>query len=127
MQRQLEWFRSQGGYAVADVVDVVVEPGAIQTEFGGIVADKVGKISGSGPYAAQANAVAVSLRSEANAKRNSPPSVIAKVIGNAVTARRPKTRHVASFGARPLLFTRRHTSDRTFDFVISRALGLPRK
>lgn len=105
---------------------VVIEPGGIETEWGGIAADKVQKISGSGPYAAQANAVAASLRSDANSNRNSPPSVIAKVIGKAVTARRPKTRYVAGFGARPLLFVRRHTSDRLFDFVISRAVGLPR-
>lgn len=69
--------------------------------------------------------MASSLRSGANAKRSSPPSVIANVIAKAVTARRPKTRHVAGFGARPLLFTRRHTSDRTFDRIISRAVGLP--
>ncbi len=105
---------------------VVIEPGGIQTEWGGIAADKVDKISGSGPYAAQATAVASSLRSEANAKRNSSPSVIANVIGKAVAARRPKTRYVAGYGARPLLFARRHTSDRTVDFVISRAVGLPR-
>ena len=105
---------------------VVIEPGGIETEWGGIAAENLDKTSGEGPYAAQAGAVASSLRSEANAKRNSPPSVIADVVGKAVTATRPKTRYVAGFGARPLLFTRRHTSDRTFDFVISRAVGLPR-
>lgn len=105
---------------------IVIEPGGIATEWGGIAADNAEKTSGSGPYAAQAKAVASSLRSEANSQRNSPPSVIAKTIGKAVTARRPKTRYVAGFGAAPLLWTRRHTSDRTFDWVISRAVGLPR-
>ena len=55
---------------------VVIEPGGIATEWGAIAADHVEATSGTGPYAAQAKAVASSLRSEANAHRNSPPSVI---------------------------------------------------
>ncbi|OPG06538.1 short-chain dehydrogenase/reductase [Streptomyces sp. GKU 895] len=105
---------------------VVVEPGGIATEWGGIAADKLEKSSAGGAYAAQAAAVASTLRSEANAKRNSPPSVIADAIGKAVTARRPKTRYVKGFGARPLITLRRILPDRAFDSVISRAVGLAR-
>ncbi|MCG7205376.1 oxidoreductase [Streptomyces arenae] len=105
---------------------VVVEPGGIATEWGAIAADKLEKSSTDGAYAAQATAVASSLRSEANAKRNSPPSVIADVIGKAVTARRPKTRYATGFGARPLIALRRLLPDRAFDTVISRAVGMPR-
>ncbi|MEU2266041.1 oxidoreductase [Streptomyces olindensis] len=105
---------------------VVIEPGGIATEWGGIAADKLEKSSTDGAYAAQATAVASSLRSEANAKRNSPPSVIADAIGKAVTARRPKTRYVKGFGARPLIALRRILPDRAFDMVISRAVGLAR-
>ncbi|MFD9467216.1 oxidoreductase [Streptomyces sp. NPDC060027] len=105
---------------------VVIEPGAIATEWGDIAADNLEKSSASGPYAAQAAAMVSSLRSEANAKRNSPPSVIADAIGKAVTARRPKTRYVTGFGARPLIALRRLLPDRGFDTVISRALGVPR-
>ncbi|MGW2913956.1 oxidoreductase [Streptomyces asoensis] len=104
---------------------VVIEPGGIATEWGGIAADKLEKSSAGGAYAAQATAVASSLRSEANAKRNSPPSVIAEAIGKAVTARRPKTRYATGFGARPLIALRRVLPDRAFDMVISRAVGLP--
>ncbi|MFJ3895925.1 MULTISPECIES: hypothetical protein [unclassified Streptomyces] len=82
--------------------------------------------STAGAYAGQADAVASSLRSEANAKRNSPPQVIADAIGRAVTARRPRTRYATGFGARPLIALRRVVSDRAFDTVISRATGLPR-
>ncbi|RVU19979.1 oxidoreductase [Streptomyces antnestii] len=105
---------------------VVIEPGGIATEWGGIAADKLEESSGSGPYAAQAAAVASSLRSEANAKRNSPPSVIADAIGKAVTARRPKTRYATGFGAKPLIGLRRIVPDRAFDTLISRAIGMPR-
>ncbi|GAA1257780.1 oxidoreductase [Streptomyces aureus] len=105
---------------------VVIEPGGIATEWGAIAADKLEKSSSSGPYTAQATAVASSLRSEANAKRNSPPAVIADAIAKAVTARRPKTRYATGFGARPLIALRRILPDRAFDTVISRAVGLPR-
>ncbi|MCQ8193946.1 oxidoreductase [Streptomyces rugosispiralis] len=105
---------------------VVIEPGGIATEWGGIAADKLEKSSANGAYAPQAAAVAASLRSEANTKRNSPPSVIADAIGKAVTARRSKTRHATGFGARPLIALRRIMPDRAFDAVISRAVGMPR-
>ncbi|MGW2329267.1 oxidoreductase [Streptomyces sp. NPDC001700] len=105
---------------------VVIEPGGIATEWGGIAADKLEKSSVTGPYARQATAVAASLRSEANAKRNSPPAVIADAIGKAVTARRPKPRYATGFGARPLIALRRVLPDRAFDALISRAVGLPR-
>ncbi|MFD7874168.1 oxidoreductase [Streptomyces sp. NPDC059766] len=105
---------------------VVIEPGAIATEWGAIAADKLEKSSTDGGYAEQATAVASALRSEANAQRNSPPGVIADTIGKAVTARRPKTRYATGFGARPLIALRRILPDRAFDTVISRAVGLPR-
>ncbi|MER6358275.1 oxidoreductase [Streptomyces sp. NPDC001634] len=105
---------------------VVIEPGGIATEWGAIAATKLEKSSTDGAYATQAAAVASSLRSEANANRNSPPSVIADAIAKAVTARRPKTRYATGFGARPLIALRRLLPDRAFDTVISRAIGLPR-
>ncbi|MBT8161714.1 SDR family NAD(P)-dependent oxidoreductase [Arthrobacter sp. GN70] len=72
---------------------VVIEPGGIATEWGGIAADHLDSTAGSGAYKKQAAAMAKSLRSEANANRNSPPSVISDAIGKAVTAKRPKTRY----------------------------------
>ena len=105
---------------------VVIEPGGIATEWGGIAAANLEKTSGHGPYKAQADAVAASLRSEANASRNSPPSVISEAIAQAVTARRPKTRYAVGFGARPLIAARGLLSDKKFDALISRATGLPR-
>ncbi len=105
---------------------VVIEPGGIATEWGGIAADHLEQTAGSGAYARQAAAVAKSLRSEANANRNSPPSVIADAIAKAVEADRPKTRYAVGFGAKPLIAARGLLSDRQFDALISRATGLPR-
>lgn len=105
---------------------VVIEPGGIATEWGSIAADHLEQSSQSGPYSAQAAAVAKSLRSEANANRNSPPSVVADAIGEAVTAKRPKTRYAIGYGAKPLIAARRILPDRLFDALITRATGLPR-
>ncbi|MFF2450963.1 oxidoreductase [Isoptericola sp. NPDC058082] len=105
---------------------VVIEPGGIATEWGGIAADNLEKTSANGPYERQAEAVARSLRSEANTRRNSPPSVIADAIAKAVTARRPKTRYAVGYGARPLIAAGRILGDRQFDALITRASGVPR-
>lgn len=106
-------------------VDVaIIEPGGIRTEWGGIAADKLKETSGTGAYAGQAEAVANSLAGEGNARFSSDPSVTAKAIGKAVTARRPKTRYAVGFGAKPLIGLHGMLPDRAFDGLIKRASGI---
>lgn len=104
---------------------VVIEPGAIRTEFNGIVEEKVRAVSGTGPYAAQGNALAASIASESTQRRSSPPELIAKTIGKAVTARRPKTRYAAGYGAKPMILLHDVLPDRAFDAFIRRAVRMP--
>jgi NAD(P)-dependent dehydrogenase (short-subunit alcohol dehydrogenase family) len=104
---------------------VVIEPGGINTEWGGIAAEKLRTVSGSGPYADQASVVAESLTSETNRRRQSPPTVIANAITRAVTARRPKTRYAVGYGARPMIFLHEVLPDRWFDAFMRRATGVP--
>lgn len=103
---------------------VVVEPGAIRTEWSGIAADHLVETSSKGAYADKAGKVAKSFRSETTAKQSSPPEVVAKTIVKAATARRPKTRYAVGFGAKPLIFTRRLLSDRAYDSMILRVGGV---
>ena len=103
---------------------VVIEPGGIRTEWGGIAADNLRKVSGSGPYANQAEAMAKSMDSELADRRSSPPTVIADAIAKAVTARRPRTRYLVGFAAKPLVTLRRLLPDRAFDYTIKRATGV---
>jgi NAD(P)-dependent dehydrogenase (short-subunit alcohol dehydrogenase family) len=103
---------------------VVIEPGAIRTEWIGIAADHLRETSGHGAYADQAQAVATAFRSEATAKRSSPPEVIANTVTKAATARRPKTRYAVGSGAKPLIFLRRWLPDRAYDAVIRRVSGM---
>ncbi|MFE7135559.1 oxidoreductase [Streptomyces sp. NPDC057638] len=120
----LEGFSDALRTEVADFgIDVVViEPGAIRTEWGGIALDRLRAVSGQGAYAPLADAVASAMSDERMADRASPPSSIAMVIGRAASTRRPRTRYAAGFGAKPLLALRRVLPDRAFDALVRRAL-----
>ncbi|WP_037603534.1 oxidoreductase [Streptacidiphilus rugosus] len=104
---------------------VVVEPGSIRTEWGGIAAKKLRETSGHGPYAGQAQAMARTLDGEANTRFVSPPSVVAEAVVRAVTAPRPRTRYVVGAGARPLIVLRGVLPDRAFDTLMRVANRLP--
>lgn len=104
---------------------VVIEPGGIRTEWPGIAAEQVRAVSGSGPYAPQANAVAKSLTSESTQRRSSPPELIARTVARAVTARKPRTRYAAGYGAKPMILMHDVLPSRWFDAFILRATGVP--
>lgn len=98
---------------------VIIEPGAIATEWGDIMLEPMLKRSGSGPYQALAHAMAKAMRnSYGKPDAASPPSVVADVIWQAVRARRPKTRYVVGKMAKPLMFIRKYFGDRVFDMAI---------
>ena len=46
------------------------------------------------------------------------PEKIAKVIKKAVIAKRPKTRYLTGFMAKPMVFTQRVFGDRVYNWVI---------
>lgn len=104
---------------------VIIEPGGIATEWGGIAADNVEKVSGAGAYADQARAVAKSLRG-GGINKGSKPTVISDAIAKALTAEKPKTRYAVGFGARPLIAAHAILPDRAFDKLISMAVGIRR-
>ncbi len=97
---------------------IVIEPGAIKTEWARIAAEGLRRISGRGAYAKLAENYARMLDSTETSKLPSPPEVVAKTIVRAVTARRPKTRYATGGGARSILFLKAILPDRLFDRVI---------
>ncbi|MFJ3956286.1 oxidoreductase [Arthrobacter sp. NPDC090010] len=108
-------------------IDVVlIEPGSIRTEWGVIAASNLLEISGDGPYARQAAAMAATLggSSQPTARMASAPDVVARAVVKAATAKRPRTRYLPGFGALPLTFLRRVLPDRAFDALIARATGV---
>jgi NAD(P)-dependent dehydrogenase (short-subunit alcohol dehydrogenase family) len=100
---------------------VVIEPGAIATEWSAIAADGLVKTSGSSAYADLArNGAAVLNLTDGNPRLASPPTVVANAIAKAVSKRHPRTRYAVGGGAKPVLALRRALSDKAFDAVVSR-------
>lgn len=94
---------------------VVVEPGAITTEWGTIAANGLLETSGETAYADQAVRQARLLASD---RFGSSPEGVAATIVKAALASRPRTRYVVGAGARPLLAARRVLPDKAFDALL---------
>jgi NADP-dependent 3-hydroxy acid dehydrogenase YdfG len=99
---------------------IIIEPGAIRTEWAGIARDGLLQTSGSGAYAEQAKGHARLLAAADTSSLTSPPTVVAKTIVRAVGARRPQTRYATGGGARTILFLRTILPDRMFDRLMRR-------
>ncbi len=98
---------------------VIIEPGAIKTEWTGIAASNMLKMSGHTAYARLAQKHAKMF--DGADKMGSEPIVVAKTIARSATVRRPKTRYATGGGAKMILFLRRVLTDRMFDKLM---LGL---
>lgn len=99
---------------------VVVEPGAIRTEWGDIAREGMLRYSGHTAYAEQAGMHARMFAASDKSSMVSPPDVVAKTIARALSASRPRTRYATGGGARTILFLRRWLSDRAFDGLMRR-------
>ena len=102
---------------------IVVEPGAIRTEWAEISRLNLLQHSGSGPYAKYAAAHARMLGNADTSRIASPPEVVAATVSRALKARRPRTRYATGGGARTILFLRAVLPDRWFDAVMRRIAG----
>ena len=100
---------------------VVIEPGAIRTEWSGIAQHSLLQYSGHTAYAAQATAHARMLAASDTSTMSSPPDVVARTIARALRARRPRTRYATGGGARSILFLRWILGDRAFDTLMRMA------
>ena len=97
---------------------IIIEPGAIQTEFGDVMVGPLLERSGSSAYADLARRVANATRDSYAGGKASPPSLIAGVISTAVKTDRPRIRYAAGKYARPVMALRRWFGDRIYDRVI---------
>jgi len=100
---------------------IVIEPGAIDTEWHGVAGDNLTATSGQGTYGRQAAALVKVLSAGGLTSR---PEVIGDAIVRAAQARRPRTRYRVGLGAKPVLLARWALPDKTFDRMIRIALGV---
>lgn len=95
---------------------IVIEPGGIKSEWGGIAMEHAKRISGKTAYR---DFIAKSEKAFTGMKNKVPgPIVIAKLIKKSIEARHPKTRYVGGYLAKPMLFIRKIVSDKIMDRII---------
>ncbi len=100
---------------------VIIEPGAIKTEFGDVMLAPMMERSGNSAYSAMAKKMEQMTKSSYEKGNASEPAVIAKVVSQAVKAKKPKTRYAAGKFAKPMMFMRKWLGDRLFDKIIMNA------
>jgi NAD(P)-dependent dehydrogenase (short-subunit alcohol dehydrogenase family) len=105
----------------------IINVSSIGGKIYGIAAANLAERSAAGPYAPQAAAMAKVLGVyERRPGLVSGPQAVARVVMEAASARRPKTRYVAGRGARAVLLGRWALSDRGFDRALQLFYRLPR-
>jgi len=97
---------------------VILEPGAIATEFGDVMYQPMLDRSGEGPYSKMTNAVASATKKSYDKNGSSPPSVISDVVARIVDSKKPKTRYAKGKYAKPLIWMRKNLGDRVFDWMV---------
>lgn len=109
---------------------IVVEPGAIKTEFGRTAIANVEKVQQSAsPYAAYNAQVAAKITEAFEgplARFSGTPEAVAAVIEAGISAARPKTRYVVTAAAHVLIRLRGWLPDRTFDAFLGTQYKPPR-
>ncbi|PLX24517.1 short-chain dehydrogenase/reductase [Candidatus Parcubacteria bacterium] len=97
---------------------VILEPGAIKTNWGNIMRRLLQERSSNGPYKEMVEAT-IKAGDDAYKKDNaSDPSVISQTIQKIIVSDKPKTRYAVGKMAKPMIFIRKYFGDRVFDRVI---------
>ncbi len=102
---------------------VIIEPGAIRTEWSGIATDSLLETSGGTAYGEQARQLTAFHRA-AFVRVAVEPAVVADAVLEAATVRRPKARYVAPRSAGVPLTIGRFLTDRARDAIQARAMKM---
>ena len=97
---------------------VVIEPGGVESEWSEIARAEATRYSADGAYAELAS----SFGKMQGRLKLPPPKVISDLVMKALRATHPKARYHGGHLAAPLLFLRRHLSDRLVDWLVSTSL-----
>ena len=91
---------------------IIIEPGGIESEWGGIALNSAMERSGSTAYSETAKGFKKIMETF---KKQASPKVISDLVMKALRAKKPKTRYSAGTAAKPMLFMRKILSDRMLD------------
>ena len=106
-------------------IDVVlIEPGAIATNWGAIAAEHLQTVTRKNAYQKSGSQAAAGLRKLYSSKHLTQPSTIAKTIVRASTVRHPRPRYLLGFGAKPLVALHALLPTRAWDYLMVHAKDL---
>ncbi len=99
---------------------VIIEPGAISTEFNDVSLNPLEEKYGSGPYGEMVKSFVKFSKETESTNNSSPPSVITNVILKAIKSKRPKARYAAGAMAKPIMALRKWGGDNVYDWIIQK-------
>ena len=99
---------------------VVIQPGAIRTEFGDVMGASLENHRGDTAYSSPVEAYVRMRDNPRTMAFATDPKTLAEVYLKAATARRPRRRYVKGAFARPLLFMRKWLGDGVYEFLLRR-------
>ena len=99
---------------------VIIQPGAIVSEWNTIARTSLRKVSGTGPYAAAAEQHARMLAGADRAGAAGTPVDVANTVSTALKASRPRTRYPTGGNAGLILALRWILPDRAFDWFMAK-------
>lgn len=100
-------------------IDVVlIEPGGIKTDWGIIAAKHLSESAQGTPYQSEADECAARIDAMYRGNKLSNPSVVAKAILRAATARRPRTRYLCGYMSHVIVAAHALLPARLFDRII---------
>ena len=106
-------------------IDVVlIEPGAIATNWGAIAANNLQTVTRKSVYQKAGFRAAAGLSRLYSSRHLTPPSTIAKAIVRASTVRHPRPRYLLGFGAKPLVALHALLPTRAWDYLMVHAKDL---
>ncbi len=99
---------------------VILEPGAIKTEFGDVMFQPMFERSGNGPYKEIVQKfVKVGEEMNKNPNSASSPSVIADTIVKIVNSENPKSRYLVGKYAKPMVMARKWLGDGIYEKMLN--------
>ena len=102
---------------------VIIEPGAIRTDWGLIAADHLRESAQGGAYEEKASRVAQGLRRIYESKIPTNPAVISKKIAHAAVCRCPRTRYRTGRGAKLMVLAHTLLPARWWDALVTMSMS----
>ena len=101
---------------------VIIEPGAIKTDWGLIAADHLRESAQGGAYAENATKAAQGLKKMYSGSGLTDPKTISRKIAHAAVCRRPRTRYLTGRGAKLFVILHALLPTRWWDKIVTAAM-----